>query len=118
MKKVISLVAVMLLISSTSLFAADAGSEFTSTAGAEVKVGTTTADKDLIKLSNNVILKAFINDTKTAYSMSSKHNSAPREYATSSGDTKLYYQDLATAETDMTTLTAADSSDFDDWKSM
>lgn len=119
MKKLIALVVAMMLLASTTVFAASAGSLFTSTYGAQVQVGVDASNlKDLVKLSNNVMMQVFINSEKTQYAMSSKHKQAPREYATSSGDTKVYYQDLATPETAMTNLTAADSTDFDDWKSM
>jgi hypothetical protein len=112
-----------MLVSNASITfaaAAAAGSEFTAAAGATVQysVDSGTTYKDLTKLSNGVVLRVFINTARTEYALSTKHNNAPREYGTSSQDTKMFYHDLATAATAMTTLSASDSSQVSAWTSM
>lgn len=118
---ILGLAAMIVSNASITLAAATAaGSEFTAAAGATVQysVDSGTTWKDLTKLSNGVVLRAFINAARTEYAVTTKHNSAPREYGTSSQDTKMFYHDLATAATAMTTLTASDSSQVSAWTSM
>lgn len=117
---ILGLVAMLISSASISIAATAAGSEFTSANGASIQYSTDggTVYKDLTKLSNGVTLKVFINTARTEYALSSKHASAPREYGTSSQDTKMFYHDLATPGTSQTTLTKSDSSEVGAWTSM
>lgn len=114
------LVAMMMSNASMTLAATAAGTEFVAAAGAAIQYSADggTTYKDLAKLSNNVILHCFINTTSDQYSIASKHTQSVREYGTSSQDTKMYYHELATAATAMTTLSAADTSQMTSWTSM
>ncbi|QEM68190.1 hypothetical protein FO488_08460 [Geobacter sp. FeAm09] len=113
------LVAMIMSNASMTLAATAAGTEFVATAGAAIQYSTDgTNYKDLAKLSNNVAMHCLVSTASDQYSLASKHTQSIREYGTSSQDTKMYYHELATTATAMTTLSATDTSQMTSWTSM
>lgn len=117
---ILGLAAMLVSNASITLAATAAGAEFVSTAGSAVQYSADggTTYKNLTKLSNSVTLHALIAAARDSYAITTKHAQSVREYGTSSQDTKMYYHELATASTAMTTLTATDTSQMTSWTSM
>jgi hypothetical protein len=91
MKKYIAIIALFTFAASTSAFAASLAADY----GKEVKgqKGSETA-RTIGKLSNNVA--ANFNYDSTSYAVNTKHKSGTKQYGSSSGDTKLFYQEVST----------------------
>jgi hypothetical protein len=113
MKKYMLLAAFGVLAASTSVYALDAGTA--SGYGVEIQgqKGSETA-KSIGRLSNNV--SANFQYDSVSYAVITKHKTGNKEYGSSSGDTKLFYQDqTALTPTDPG---ESDSSAFSGWSSL
>ena len=97
MKKTISLMIVVLLVSAGAAFATD----FTASGGQAI-TGTKTGQNAVAmgKLSNNVSLFCvYDTTTPTAFGAITKHLSGNRTFGTSYDDTRIYYKDATVGKT-------------------
>ena len=118
MKKIIAFIALMLIVSSGTVFAA--GSPYTSAAGATISGKKTNgSDQPLGKLSSNVYLKC--NFDPTTFAAATHHLNGSKQFGSSSGDTRIFVKDRApgTATAAPDDLSASDSTAFDNtWASL
>jgi hypothetical protein len=111
MKKYIALIALFTFVGSTSAFAASLAADY----GKEImgQKGSETA-RSIGKLSNNVA--ANFNYDNSSYAVNTKHMNGTKQYGSSSGDTKLFYQEVTTKLP--SAPSASDSSAYNGWSSL
>ena len=117
MKKTISLMVIVLLVSAGSAFAA-ATSPLVAQGGQAIS-GFKTGQNPVAlgKLSNNVSLRCvFDPTTPTAFAATTKHLSGNRTFGTSYDDTRIYYKD-ATVGKIVSDENTYDKSDSSEWAS-
>ena len=114
MKKIALIAALLLFVTSGAAFAWSSGSFDDGDAAGTVTVGSTqTAD---LKVSKGVSL-AYEDSAGLGYSVSTYHSSGTRTFASSSGDSKIWYQD-ATGVAPPDAPSGTDSADFSDWTAL
>jgi hypothetical protein len=115
MRKYMLLAAFGVLAASTSVYATDITAGTETGYGVEIKgVKTGETAKSIGRLSNNVSANFQYSDV--TYAVITKHKTGNKEYGSSSGDTKLFYQDqTALVPSDPQ---QSDSSAFSGWSSL
>lgn len=114
MKKMILLLAGMLIFTANAAFATD----FLSAAGVKLQgLRTGGTQQDMGQLSNNVILA--VKYTTSEYAAGSKHKNGTKFFGSSNGDTKIFSKDSAVGtDIALTDISATNSAAFSSWVSM
>jgi hypothetical protein len=114
MKKLTVILSIISLMSVTasSAFATDAGTVFTATGVPITGTKTGGTAQSLGTLSSKVVISVFWSDI--SFAAATRHTSGSKSFASSSTDSKIY----STDSTELTALTAVDSTDFSGWTAM
>lgn len=124
MKKIIALTALFGLVSSMAFAANPTGYNSAENGVTLGGTGTPASPNLSVKSSKGVSINfkggaADSNSHNQSYSLGAYHASGTKTYATSSGDTKIYYQDTTAVDTPGAPAAASDTASFTgSWKAL